>query len=59
DGGAARTCALWRFESLPRGFSAAGPAIVAQDGATLWVPAGWRMRMHPTGTLIVRPRSAR
>lgn len=30
-----------------------GPAIVTEDGATLWVPQGWRARLHASGTLIV------
>jgi N-methylhydantoinase A/oxoprolinase/acetone carboxylase beta subunit len=30
-----------------------GPAIVAEAGATLWVPAGWRGIVHASGTLVL------
>jgi N-methylhydantoinase A len=31
-----------------------GPAIVAEAGATLWVPAGWRGVVHVSGTLVLK-----
>jgi N-methylhydantoinase A len=37
-----------------------GPAVVADDGATLWVAPGWSARRHPTGAVVVtRERGAR
>ena len=35
-----------------------GPAIVVEDGATLWVAPGWRGRPDRSGTLELR-RSGR
>ena len=43
---------LWARETLPRRFQAAGPAIVMEDGATLWVPPGWTVRIHRSGALL-------
>jgi N-methylhydantoinase A len=50
--------ALWDREMMGQGFTTTGPAIVVESGATLWVPARWRARMHPTGTLVLQ-RGAR
>ena len=30
-----------------------GPAIVIDEGATLWVAPGWSARAHPNGTIVV------
>ena len=45
--------ALWTMEELDPGARVRGPAIVTQEGATLWVPAGWRGTMHRSGTLAL------
>jgi N-methylhydantoinase A len=44
---------VWARERLPVGFATRGPAIVAEDGATLWIAPHWTARLHPTGTLIL------
>ncbi len=44
---------VWIRESLPEGFTATGPAIVMEEGATLWIAPGWRARMHTSGALIL------
>jgi N-methylhydantoinase A len=36
-----------------------GPAIVAEDGATLWIARGWSARLHRAGALVLRRGSAR
>jgi N-methylhydantoinase A/oxoprolinase/acetone carboxylase beta subunit len=38
----------------PTGDRVRGPAIVAEAGATLWVPAGWRGVVHASGTLVLK-----
>jgi N-methylhydantoinase A len=43
----------WVRESLPSGFTTDGPAIVMEEGATLWIAPGWRARMHASGTLVL------
>lgn len=45
--------ALWQREELPVGFRTRGPALVLESGATLWIPAGWRVRAHASGTLVL------
>jgi N-methylhydantoinase A len=45
--------ALYERVDLPARFAARGPAIVLEEGATLWVPPGWRAALHPSGTLVV------
>ncbi len=42
---------LWRSAELPRGSALSGPAIVLEEGATLWMPRGWKARLHSSGTL--------
>jgi N-methylhydantoinase A/oxoprolinase/acetone carboxylase beta subunit len=37
----------------------AGPAIIADEGATLWVAPGWVGRVHPNGTLMLTRGRAR
>jgi N-methylhydantoinase A len=44
---------VWARERLPAGFATRGPAIVAEDGATLWIAPGWNARLHPSGTLML------
>jgi len=40
-------------DSLEPGERVAGPAVVADDGASLWVAPGWTARMHETGALVL------
>lgn len=43
---------VWRRGQIPaRG--AKGPALVADYGSTTLVPAGWRMKLHGSGTLVL------
>ena len=44
---------VWAREDLDARFATPGPAIIAEDGATLWVAPGWSAKMHATGTLIL------
>jgi N-methylhydantoinase A len=41
------------MEFLAPGARVAGPAIVAESGATLWVAPGWRGVVHRSGTLVL------
>jgi len=53
-----RSAAVWRRDALATGASLSGPAIVLDEGATFWLPARWRARVHPDGALVAT-RSAR
>jgi N-methylhydantoinase A len=44
---------VYERAALPRGFRARGPAIVTEEGATLWVRPGWRMLLHDSGALVL------
>ena len=44
---------LWRMEALGAGFSARGPALVLEQGATLWVAPGWTADRHASGALVM------
>jgi N-methylhydantoinase A len=44
---------VWAREQLPARFATRGPAIVVEDGATLWIAPGWSARSHASGTLIL------
>jgi N-methylhydantoinase A/oxoprolinase/acetone carboxylase beta subunit len=46
---------LWRRAQLPPGSTLRGPAVVADDGATLWVAPGWRARLHVSGAVVLTP----
>ena len=50
--GRRRPAALLERAAMPRRFQSRGPAIVLEEGATLWVPPGWSLRSHVAGTLI-------
>jgi N-methylhydantoinase A/oxoprolinase/acetone carboxylase beta subunit len=32
---------------------AAGPAVIAEDDCTVWVPQGWRAAAHPSGSWLL------
>lgn len=53
SGGREVRVAVWAMRDLPAGARVRGPSIVVEDGATLWVPAGWRGAMHRSGTLLL------
>ncbi|MFL6439237.1 MAG: hydantoinase/oxoprolinase family protein [Terriglobales bacterium] len=46
-------------EDLPVGFSAHGPLIVAEYTATTVVPPDWRLRIDPSGAMLLEYRRAR
>jgi len=52
--GRALRAAVWEVSALGPGFSAAGPALVLEEGATLWIAPGWRARHQPAGALVLR-----
>jgi len=49
---------VWVREELPASFRARGPAIVVEEGATLWIAPGWEARRHANGTLVLTRRRA-
>ncbi len=53
---ASGTAATPEFEraSLGTGATLAGPAIITQLDATTLLPPGWSMRVHETGTFVLR-----
>jgi len=51
--GRAVRAAVWRREQLGASVRVSGPALVLESGATLWIPPGWRARMHASGTLML------
>ena len=51
--GRAVRATVWRREQLGGAFQAQGPALVLESGATLWMPPGWRARMHASGALML------
>ena len=53
------TAAVWRREALSRGARVRGPAVVEDDGATLWVAPGFTAHHHASGALVVTRRSRR
>ncbi len=53
-----REVAVHDFETLGAR-RVAGPALVLQEGATLWVAPGWRGARHPGGALVLTRGSRR
>ncbi len=45
--------ALRHRDDLAAGSRLAGPAVVEDDGATLWVARGWSARVHAGGAIVV------
>jgi N-methylhydantoinase A/oxoprolinase/acetone carboxylase beta subunit len=56
DAGRDAGARLWRRDALAAGAALAGPSIVLDEGATLWVPGGWRGRVHGSGAVVLRRR---
>lgn len=52
-GGRWLSAAVWERAALPAPFARRGPAIVLEDGATLWIAPGWGVRLHASGTLVL------
>jgi N-methylhydantoinase A/oxoprolinase/acetone carboxylase beta subunit len=48
-----RAASVWTRAALARNFAARGPAIVLEEGATLWIAPGWAARLHTSGTLVL------
>ncbi|MFM7230835.1 MAG: hydantoinase/oxoprolinase family protein [bacterium] len=53
-----RTWSAWALDrdALAPGESVAGPAVLTDDGATLWVAPDWRARRHAGGAVVLTPR---
>jgi N-methylhydantoinase A len=45
--------AVWNRPGMPRGARLRGPAIVLEEGATLWIPPGWNGRLHASGAVVL------
>jgi len=52
DAGACTRAPVWDRSALAAR-RVRGPAIVLEEGATLWVARGWDARVHATGTLVL------
>jgi N-methylhydantoinase A/oxoprolinase/acetone carboxylase beta subunit len=52
-GGRTIAAQAWRRDALVPGQELRGPAIVSDDGATLWLVPGWRARAHASGAVVV------
>lgn len=59
DKGARVRAAVWSRAALDPGARLRGPAIVADEGATLWLPPGWSARVHPTGAIVATQAGSR
>ncbi len=53
--GRAAKLPLWQREQLVPRATLRGPAVVVDDGATLWIAPGWRARVHASGALVLSP----
>jgi N-methylhydantoinase A len=51
--GAWKASAVRSRAALAEGDVLRGPAIVAEEGATLWIPPRWTARVHGSGALVV------
>jgi len=45
--------AVYQRSALGAGATFTGPAVVEQSDTTTWVPPGWTVVVHPTGTLLI------
>jgi N-methylhydantoinase A len=50
--GARLRAVVWTRAALDPGTRLKGPAIVADEGATLWLPPRWSARVHSTGAIV-------
>lgn len=57
--GARRRVPVWHRDRLAGGAAGRGPAVIADDGATLWVAPGWRWAVARDGAVCARRRGAR
>ena len=51
--GRALTAQAWRRDALAAGQTLRGPAVLTDDGATLWLAPGWRARSHTSGAVVL------
>jgi N-methylhydantoinase A len=51
--GRALDAALWQRAQLGPGARVLGPAVIVDDGATLWVAPHWQARVHGSGALLL------
>ena len=58
-GGRRLKCAVVHREGFPRGFTVSGPAVVTEYTATTVVPPGWRLKLHPSGALLIDAQGLR
>jgi N-methylhydantoinase A len=59
SGGAWRTVPVLARERIGRGRALRGPAVVFEEGATLWIAGGWSARAHSSGALVLTRGPAR
>jgi N-methylhydantoinase A/oxoprolinase/acetone carboxylase beta subunit len=57
--GRANDVPAWQRAALVTGQEVRGPAVLTDDGATLWVAPGWRARLHATGAVVLTRRGRR
>src|SRR5262249_10087849 len=57
--GQSREVAVWRRESLPRGWRQRGPTLVVESGSSVWVAPGWTGHIAADGTLRLERGPAR
>jgi len=51
--GRAITAPALRRDALAPGQELRGPAVLTDDGATLWLAPGWRARAHASGAIVL------
>ncbi|NWG53346.1 MAG: hydantoinase B/oxoprolinase family protein [Hydrogenophilaceae bacterium] len=56
--GGARQAPLYDRAALPAGFTAEGPALVLEQGATTFVDDGWRLRVSADGDIVLTRSAA-
>jgi len=57
--GRALEARLHRREQLAAGTLVPGPAVVVDDGATLWVAPGWSGAVHASGAIVLKRAGGR
>jgi N-methylhydantoinase A len=48
---------VWRREALGRDARIAGPAVIAEYGATTWLPRGWTAGVDARANLVLARRA--